>query len=65
MLIKYNFQIFYIKKLENKRANILNKKPKYYKNKKYISHTILTIEELKLKYNKSQLTITVRLKTDN
>ena len=52
ILIKYNFQIFYIKKLENGRANTLSKKPKYYKNKKYISYIILIIGELELKYNK-------------
>ena len=52
MLIKYNFQIFYIKKLENRRINTLNKKFKYYKNKKHISHTILIVEKLRLKYNK-------------
>ena len=52
MLIKYNFQIFYIKELENRKINTLNKKLKYYKNKKYISHTILIIEKLGLKYNK-------------
>ena len=52
ILIKYNFWISYIKKLENGKTNILNRKSKYYKNKKYISHIILTIEELELKYNK-------------
>ena len=52
MLIKYNFQISYMKGLKNGRINILNRKSKYHKNKKYISHAILTIEELGLKYNK-------------
>ena len=37
---------------ENRKANILNKKPKYHENKKYISHMILSIKELGLKYNK-------------
>ena len=51
--------------MENGRANIFNKKSKYYKNKKYISYIILTIGELKLKYNKLQLIITVKLKINN
>ena len=51
--------------MENRRANILNKKSKYYKNKKYISHTILIIEESRLKYNKLQLTITIKLEINN
>ena len=41
-----------MKGLENGRINILNKKSKYYKNKKYISYIILTIRKLGLKYNK-------------
>ena len=44
MLIKYNFQISYIRELENGRVNILNKKSK--------SHIILTVGKLELKYNK-------------
>ena len=31
---------------------MLNRKFKYYKNKKYISYTILIIKKLGLKYNK-------------
>ena len=54
-----------MKELENRKANIFNRKPKYHKNKKYISHTILIIGKLKLKYNKSQLITTIKLKTDN
>ena len=52
ILIKYNFQIFYIKELENGRIDVLSRKSEYYKNKKYIFHIILTIEKLGLKYNK-------------
>ena len=52
MVIKYNFQISYIKGLESGKINILNRKPKYYKNKKYISHTILIVGKLRLEYNK-------------
>ena len=53
ILIRYNFQISYIKELENGKINILNKKPKYHKNKKHIFYMILNIKELGLKYNKS------------
>ena len=53
MLVKYNFQISYVKGLENGRIDILNRKPEYYKNKKYIFYTILIIRELGLEYNKS------------
>ena len=65
ILAKYNFQISYIKGLENGKADILNRKSKYYKNKKYISHAILTAGELGLKYNKLQLAATVRLEISN
>ena len=65
MLTKYNFQISYIKGSENERTDILNRKPKYYKNKKYISYTILIIRKLGLKYNKLQLIIIIRLKISN
>ena len=41
-----------MKGLENGRINILNRKPKYHKNKKYISHMILTVGKLGLEYNK-------------
>ena len=51
--------------MENGRADVLNRKSKYYKNKKYISHIILIIRKLELKYNKSQLTTTVKLKINN
>ena len=61
MLIKYNFQISYIKGSENGRADILSRKSKYHKNKKYVSHTILIIGELGLEYNKPQLAATIRL----
>ena len=41
-----------MKGLENGKINTLNKKSKYYKNKKYISHIILIIRKLGLEYNK-------------
>ena len=50
---------------ENEKADILNRKPEYYENKKYISHVILTIGELGLEYNKSQLTATIKLEINN
>ena len=65
MLVKYNFQIFYIKGLENGRADVLNRKFKYYKNKKHVFYVILTVEKLGLKYNKPQLVVIVRLKISN
>ena len=65
ILIKYNFQIFYIKKLENRKVNVLNKKSKYYKNKKHISHTILITKKLELEYNKSQLIAIIRIEPSN
>ena len=36
MLIKYNFQISYMKGLENKKINVLNRKSKYPKKTKNI-----------------------------
>ena len=54
-----------MKELENGKINAFNKKFKYYKNKKYISHTILIIGELRLKYNKPQLTATIKLEINN
>ena len=65
ILVKYNFYISYIKELENGKANILSKKSKYYKNKKYISYAILIIEKLGLEYNKLQLIIIVRIEISN
>ena len=65
ILIKYNFQIFYMKGLENGRANILSRKPKYYENKKYVSYIILIVEKLGLEYNKPQLTATIKLEINN
>ena len=54
-----------MKGLENGRANVLSRKSEYYKNKKHISHMILTIEKLGLEYNKLQLITTVRLGINN
>ena len=54
-----------MKGLENRKTNILSRKPKYYKNKKYISHIILIIRESGLEYNKPQLTIIVKLEINN
>ena len=54
-----------MKELENEKINILNKKFKYHENKKHVSHAILIIKKLELKYNKLQLITTVRLKTSN
>ena len=54
-----------MKKLDNRKTNILSRKPKYYKNKKYISHIILTTRKLRLKYNKLQLITIIRLKINN
>ena len=47
---------------ENGKTDILSRKPEYYKNKKHVSYTILIVRELGLEYNKSQLTIIVRLR---
>ena len=47
--------------MENGRANILSKKSKYLENKKYISHTILKIDESGLLYNQPQLAAALRV----
>ena len=54
-----------MKGLENGKVNALNRKFEYYKNKKHISHTILIIGELGLKYNKPQLTVIIRIELSN
>ena len=51
--------------MENGKTNVFNWKSEYYKNKKYISHTILITKKLGLEYNKLQLIIIVRLKINN
>ena len=54
-----------MKGLENGRADVLNRKSEYYKNKKYIFHTILIVEELGLEYNKLQLAVIIKLEINN
>ena len=65
ILIKYNFQIFYVKGLENEKANALSRKSEYYENKKYVFHVILITRELGLEYNKPQLAAIVKLEINN
>ena len=60
--MKYNFKILYIKGMENGRANALNKKLEYLKNKKHVSHTILRTNKLGLLYNQPQLTAALRVR---
>ena len=54
-----------MKRLENRRANAFNRKSKYYKNKKYISHAILTTKKLGLEYNKLQLAVIIKSEINN
>lgn len=64
-MINYNFRILYIKKLENIRINIFNRKLEYQKNKIYKLYIIFKKDSESLIYNVLQFIVIYLLKDNH